>query len=88
MDREKLKTYLEELKDEIEKLEEKDSQAAGRLTELTDNIEKNLASPEDDEPYDDLIEGIQNNVEQFEVDHPTITGVLNRISTLLSNMGI
>lgn len=88
MDREKLKNYLEELKNEIEKLDDKDSQAAGRLIELTDSIEKNLAAPEDAEPYDDLIEGIQNNVEHFKIDHPTITGILNRISTLLSNMGI
>lgn len=88
MDREKLNDYLEELKKETEKLELIDPQAAERLKELTNNIEKTMATQGEDNAGKELNDGIQGNLEHFEREHPSVTSILNRIATLLSDMGI
>ncbi|MBI9105707.1 MAG: DUF4404 family protein [Spirochaetales bacterium] len=88
MNRAQLKNYLEELKIEIGNLEDKDPQVLSRLNELAGNIEEALDSPAESSKNDDLIDGIQGNIEHFEAEHPTITGILDRIMNALSSMGI
>jgi len=88
MDRDKLKNDLEELKAEIINLEDKDPQIVGRLRKIAESIEKALDESSDTSPDDDLIQGLQGNIEHFEAEHPTITGILDRITKALSSMGI
>lgn len=88
MNRDKLNDNLEELKEEIEKLKIKDPQAAERLQKLSDNIKTSLESQSDNTIDKELNTGIHNDLEVFEVEHPAATGILNRIATLLSDMGI
>lgn len=34
------------------------------------------------------IEGLTSSVQEFEISHPRLSGIINRLSTMLSNMGI
>ncbi|MDC7227587.1 MAG: DUF4404 family protein [Spirochaetales bacterium] len=86
MDREKLEKHLKELRTEIEDLEFEAPESVERLMALADEIE--VSTADDNEIDSDLLEGIQSNVDHFEVEHPSITALLNRIATLLSDMGI
>lgn len=88
MNDEKLENYLNELKDEIGKLDAKNQEVAGKLRELTGSIEESLKTPVEERQNDELVLGIQNNIEHFESEHPTITGILDRITKALSSMGI
>jgi hypothetical protein len=84
MDRDKLIKDLEELKLEIGSLDDNDPQVIDRLKKLTASIEEALESPADSARNEDLIQGIQH----FELEHPNITGILDRITKALSSMGI
>ncbi len=88
MSRDELHETLEGLRAEIKKLGEDDEAIKGRMKQLVGELERKLDSEEeaDDEPQ--LIESLRENVERFEVEHPRLTAVLNRIMVHLSNMGI
>ncbi len=88
MSRGELHEPLERLQDEIQKLGEDDEVIKGRMQRLVDELERKLDSSEDSEDEPDLIESLRENVERFEVEHPNLTAVLNRIMVHLSNMGI
>ncbi len=59
-----------------------------RLSQLIHDLERQLENPDDDENKDSVMQKIPNLIEQFEVEHPSITGTLNRIMVALSDMGI
>jgi len=86
MEREKLEKYLDELKKEISNLGDYEEESASRLRILTENIEMALQGPVETDK--DVIDNIQGNIEHFEEIHPSVTALLNRIATLLSDMGI
>ncbi len=86
MERDKLQKYIEELREELEKLQSSDTEAASRLNTLLKNIETSI---ETDFPHSaEIGTTVQDNIKYFEATHPVITDALNRIATLLSNMGI
>ncbi len=86
MEREKLQKYIEELRAELEKLQDSDTEASSRLNTLLKNIE---TSVENDFPHSaEIGTSVQDNLKYFEATHPVITEALNRIATLFSNMGI
>ncbi len=86
MDTENLKKNIEELKDEISRLQNEAPETAVRLQQLVDNMEQTIDS--DELNNNDLVAGIQKNIEHLETEHPSATEILNRIATVLSNMGI
>lgn len=86
MERDKLQKDLGQLKVEITKLQESDVEAASRLNSLLADIESSIDSDFPQNP--DIRTAVQDNLKYFEATHPVITDVLNRIATLLSNMGI
>ena len=42
----------------------------------------------DDSDDDDLLDKLNQSVTEFETTHPQLIGIVNRISTILANMGI
>ena len=86
MNEDKLKNDLKELKAEIGNL--KDKEAVLKLEALTASIEQTLKSADFPAENDALIQGVQGNIEHFELEHPTITAILDRITKALSSMGI
>ncbi len=88
MNRDELREPLERLESEIQKLGEDDEAIKRRMQRLVDELERKLESSEDSDDEPELIESLRENVERFEVEHPRLTAVLNRIMVHLSNMGI
>ena len=72
----KLKTELEQTPKETGFLEEK-------LELAREGIERYTP-----EALHDLIETLQREADEFEVEHPRITALINQVSTALSNLGI
>ena len=88
MDRKKIDEYLEQLRQEISSMEGTDAEASSRLRALTGQIEAAVKTSPGDSGDSDILDTIQAGIENFETEHPAITDVLNRIATLLGNMGI
>lgn len=87
MSKEELHHSLKALQQELDKLEESNEEIRDRATRLIVDIENQLDTSNNDED-DSLIDRIQKLIEQFEVEHPRITGIMNRIMMTLSDMGI
>jgi hypothetical protein len=75
------------LRREIDGMPTDDPEAKARLEGLLDELEDKLESTED-ENHLHLIEDMKEVVSQFEVEHPSITGILNQLMITLGGMGI
>ena len=82
MSNDALQKHIEELKAEIQKIESVEQSTT--LNNLVDEVER-LAETDESQG---LLNSLQQSIEHFEVEHPKVTNVLNRISDALSRMGI
>jgi len=85
-DRKKLNEALGELRREGEQIENPESKEI--LSSLVENIEQNIDYSGSGEEHQDLVEEVKDAITHFEVEHPSITGILNEILMTLSNIGI
>lgn len=86
MSQQQIEKALNELRREIANLNDEKAETRERLSGLVESIERGVETPQGD--HDSLVEEIRGSIEQFEVEHPSATGVLNQIMVTLSNMGI
>jgi len=84
----KLKKHLEDLKSEAGRLKAGDSATKEKMNVLISEIEHLLENPDDSAHRSMVIKNLQEHVENFEIKHPDLTGVLNHIMVMLGNMGI
>lgn len=84
----KLRESLDALRGEIEDLAGRGDPSRERLETLVADIERHIDDPDDDAGRENLLENMREAIEQFEVEHPSATGVLNHIMVTLGNMGI
>ena len=75
------------LRSEIERMEEGNPELKAKLEGLLDDLEDNLEATEDVNHLH-LVEDMKEAVSQFEMQHPTLTGILNELMVALGNMGI
>ena len=71
-----LKSELEQTRKETDFLEEKLEQAGEEIERYTPEAIQELAAI------------LQREAEEFEVEHPRITALINQVTTALSNLGI
>ncbi|MEZ0372688.1 MAG: DUF4404 family protein [Candidatus Sericytochromatia bacterium] len=88
MPTDKLRDSLSELKNEIEHLEVRDQNVKSRIERLIHDLERQLSHPRDAAEVSALNLKLPGLIEQFEVEHPKLTRVLDQIMVSLSNMGI
>ncbi len=84
MSRDELHAQLQQLRQEVDKLAKDDNTTRARLDTLINEIEADIDTTEQDR----LGAKIQQAIEQFEVEHPRATAILNDVMVTLSNMGI
>ena len=85
-----LRKLLDELRGELEQVDELDESERNMLRALVTDIENRLdpsIEDEEDETYP-LVDGLQTAIERFEVSHPTLTKLLSDAVAALSNAGI
>ena len=88
MSQKTLRSQLEELKAEIHTLEARHNEARKRLDALVSAIEHQIENTDDKAHRQTVREDIREFMNEFETQHPTVMGVLDKISLTLSNMGI
>lgn len=88
MSREDLQGLLAKLRDEIGEIEGTRGDAHERLTALIGEIEAHMDDHSGDKASTESTPEISGFIEQFELEHPRVTGILNEIMVMLSNMGI
>jgi len=87
MSHEKIHAAIDALRAAIRKLAVDDSVSRARLDRLVGELQEQIDAGEGASPA--VLEGsVTELIEQFEVEHPRITGVLNDLMVTLSGMGI
>lgn len=88
MPEKELRDGLERLRAERDRLPAEDRDNRERLDALIAEIEDRLAHPDDRDRHHGLVERVREAIEEFEVEHPRATAILNDIMVTLANMGI
>ena len=90
MNKQKLRNLLEQLHDEIGQTESVDEKGRELLRNVDMDIRTLLERSEDAEVQSDesMLQRLQETIDHFEVEHPTITTALSELMTILSNAGI
>ena len=79
---------LSALQQEISQLDINDPAVKARVDQLLADIEQQVDNPENQDQHQTLTDQLNLAIEQFEVEHPQLTGILNRVMVALGNMGI
>ncbi len=87
MSKEDIQKAIGRLKAEVNALDSSKAAVKKRVNGLIRDLERQLESA-DEVDHGPMIERLGNAIDQFEAEHPAITGILNGIMTSLSNMGI
>jgi hypothetical protein len=82
----KLDVLLKQVHAELQKIDKVDADSLKLLQDLEQDVQSLLKKAEVETPS--ILERMQDAVEQFEVEHPTLTTLLSEVSTILSNAGI
>ena len=83
---EKLDALLEQVHAELQKVEQVDEEKLKLLQTLEQDVQALLRKSEVETPS--ILERMQKAIDQFEVEHPTLTTLLSEVSTVLSNARI
>ncbi len=75
------------LRHEVEQLEDSQPELKEKLESLLSELEDQLEASEDHHRLH-LVEDFKTALSQFEVEHPTATGVIGELMLTLSNLGI
>jgi len=85
---EDLQKHLQGLREVTEQLGSDNPEIKSQIDQLITEIELHLQQPDDANRKDVLVQGLENTIEQFEINHPRVTELLNRIIMALGNIGI
>ncbi len=89
MPKNELKKEIQGLKEETDKLENNSELKTIHLDGIIQDVElKIIESDEINPETKSIVTAIEETIEKYEVEHPKITKILNRIMNILSNMGI
>ena len=83
MPHKEIKKQIRELKSELEQTPKETGSLEGKLEQTREGIERYTP-----EALQELGDSLQREAEEFEVEHPRITALINQITTALSNLGI
>ena len=87
MSREQLQQSITKLRAEIDALAPNEAHHRERLGRLVTDIEAQLGDAVDDNSAS-VLASLNDQISEFEVEHPRITAILNDVMVTLSNLGI
>ena len=88
MPRKELSSLISRLKDEMARLRDDQQGSRDQIESLIDDLETHLETGKTQKWPAEMITRVREEVEQFETEHPQITGILNNIMVTLGNLGI
>lgn len=83
MPHKEVKRQIVELKTELEQTPKETGPLEEKLDAAKEGIERYTP-----EAIQELVQTLQREAEEFEVEHPRITALINNVMTSLSNLGI
>jgi chromosome segregation ATPase len=83
MPHKEVKQRISDLKTELEQTPKETTFLEEKLEQAKEGIERYTP-----EAVQDLVETLQREADEFEVEHPRITALINQVTTALSNIGI
>jgi hypothetical protein len=87
--RQELVSLLGTLKKEVTELSKTDTEHAARIAGYAETSAEEATRPEPNpETLKSSIDSLSTSVEGFETSHPGLVQIVNRIATMLSNLGI
>jgi len=84
----KLNSLIAKLKEEIAHLQDDQQGSRDQIELLINDLETHLATDGTNMWPAEMTTRVGEELEQFETEHPQITGILNNIMVTLSSMGI
>lgn len=88
MPRKELNSLIARLKQEVTLLQDDQQGSRDQIQALIGDLETHLASGKTQDWPAEITARLHDEIEQFETDHPQVTGILNNIMVTLGNMGI
>lgn len=90
MSESKLKKHLEQLREEMQELDDVPGEDQKDLENIVEGLQRKLDGRNGDQSSEqrDIQNTLSASIARFEASHPRLTGVLNDIMVTLSNMGI
>lgn len=89
MDSEQLRRSLEALRAEVNRADLSEGRVRKRINALITDLEVKLDRPDDEDDDDDsFVERLRDGFEQFKLEHPDATSLINRILVSLGEAGI
>ena len=86
---EKLKGIVKELETELDSLESVDAQSRNLLEEALEDLRAALSKTDPESlECESLVERLQTAEQEFQVSHPTISGLVLRMINALGQLGI
>jgi len=85
---EELKKLKDELDAKIRQVDGLDDISREKLDKLMGFVEMKLQKPNDPVRLENLVEHLEDNIQHFEITHPDLTMVMNKMLIILSNLGI
>ena len=83
MPHKEVKQTISELNNELKQTSKETGFLEEKLEQARDGIERYTP-----EALQELADTLQREAEEFEVEHPRITALINQVTTALSNLGI
>jgi hypothetical protein len=82
----RLDTLLEQVHAELQKVDKLDADSLKLLRDLEQDVQSLRKKSDVEQPS--ILDRMQQAVERFEVEYPTLTTLLSEVSAILSNAGI
>ncbi len=87
MPKNKIREILEQLRGELEQVSPQDQKGRDLLENITADINSFLQDP-NVEADESVLQRLQDTIDHFNIEHPTLTMALSEIMSILSNAGI
>lgn len=88
MPRQELNSLIGKLRQELAHLQDDQQGSRDQIESLINDLEVHLESGKSNDWPREMTERVRKEIEDFETEHPQITGVLNNIMVTLGNIGI
>ena len=79
----KVKKAIDELDVELKKTPKETGALEGKLEQARDGVDRYTP-----DAVQDLLETLQREADEFEVEHPRVTALINQLANALAGMGI
>jgi len=83
-----LKEALDKLVEELQTIDQNDTESREMLKQLVESIELKLSEPENKEHHDQLLDKLKEKTAHLEAKHPLISRTLEEIVAILVRLGI